>query len=318
MADSPPRTDPPGRRAADAAPGEGARVPQQGDGTGGFTVAPSPWGDAVPWWSSEGRAGTGPQRVADPSGPQPVPSDGSGPLRALPDGTGPHRMPPNGTGPHRRPNGTGPLPPVPDVPRRRGTGMLLGAGAGAVLLVVLVAGVLLLRSGDATGRTSEGRTRTATAFESSRTIVAGATAGGLRRESLPPRVSVAYPFVMGGVEAGGLPVAPQGAAVYGEGRDGVLDVLFAGGTGRVDDPAAFLQRIRPTTFITGQNANPGQAGGKAACGTFAVLGAVHTYCAWATGDSYGVVASNVASQQPRYAVMSALMRRIRGDIEQPR
>ncbi|MFV2175373.1 hypothetical protein ACFHW2_21165 [Actinomadura sp. LOL_016] len=316
MADSRPRTDPPGRHADEQAPGDAARMPPQGDGTGGFTIAPTPWGDSVPWWSAEGRAGTGPQRVADPSGPQLMPPDGSGPLPVMPDGTGPHRTP-NGTGGHRMPNGTGPLPPVPDVPRRRGSGMLLGAGAGAVLLVVLVAGVLLLRSGDATGQTSGGRARTATAFESTRTIVAGGTAGGLRRDALPPRGSVAYPFVTGGVEAGGVPAAEKGTAVY-TGQGGTVDVLFVGGTGRVDDSAAFLRKIRPTTFIGGQNANPGQAGGRAACGTFAVLGAVHTYCAWATGDSYGVVASNVASQQPRYAMMDALMLRIRADVERPR
>lgn len=325
MADSRPRTDPPGRHVDDAAPGDAARVPQ-GDGTGEFTVAPTPWGDSVPWWSAEPRGGTGPQRVADPSGPQRLPSDGSGPLPVQPDGTGPHRMPngtgphriPNGTGPHRTPNGTGPLPPVPDVPARRGSGMLLGAGAGAVLLVILVAGVLLLRSGDATGETSGGRARTAKAFESTRTIAAGATAGGLRRGALPPRVAVAYPFVMGGVEAGGIPAAEKGAAVYTEGPDGVFDVLFVGGTGQVGDPAAFLRKIRPTTFIGAQNANPGEAGGKAVCGTFAVLTEVHTYCAWATGDSYGVVASNVASQQPRYAMMDALMLRIRADVERAR
>ncbi|MFD0905326.1 hypothetical protein [Actinomadura sediminis] len=315
MADSRPRTDPPGRHADDAAPGDAARVPR-GDGTGEFTVAPTPWGDSVPWWSAEARAGTGPQRVADPSGPQRLPSDGSGPLPALSDGTGPHRAV-NGTGPHRTPNGTGPLPPVPDVPARRSSGMLLGAGAGAVLLMVLVAGVLLLRSGDTTGQASGGRAG-GTAFEPTRTIVAGATAGGLRRESLPPRVAVAYPFVMGGVEAGGIPVAGKGAAVYAEGPDGVFDVLFVGGTGRVGDPAAFLRKIRPTTFIGGQHANSGEAGGKAACGTFAVLTDVHTYCAWATADSYGIVASNAASRQPRYAMMDALMLRIRADVERPR
>ncbi|QFG21082.1 hypothetical protein [Actinomadura sp. WMMB 499] len=317
MADSRPRTEPPGRRADEAAPGDAAPVPPQGSGTGGFTAVPAPWGDSVPWWSAEGRAGTGPQRVADPSGPQAV----------VPDASGPHRMP-NGTGPHRMPDGTGPLPPVPpvppvpsfpDVPRRRGSGMLLGAGAGAVLLVVLVAGVLMLRSGDATGQTSGKRAKTATAFESTRTIAAGATAGGLRRDSLPARAAVSYPFVTGGVEAGGIPPAAQGSAVYtGSGQGGALDVLFVGGTGRVEDAPAFLRKIRPTTFIGGQNANPGQAGGEAACGTFAVLGAVHTYCAWATGDSYGIVASNVASRQPRYAMMDAVMLRIRADVERPR
>ncbi|WP_026404346.1 hypothetical protein [Actinomadura rifamycini] len=315
MADSRPRTDPPGRHADDAAPGDAARAPR-GDGTGEFTVAPTPWGDSVPWWSAEPRGATGPQKVADPSGPQRLPSDGTGPHR-MPNGTGPHRMP-NGTGPHRTPNGTGPLPPAPDVPARRGSGMLLGAGAGAVLLVVLVAGVLLLRSGDATGQTSGGRARTAKAFESTRTIAAGAAAGGLRRDALAPRVAVAYPFVMGGVRAGGIPAAGKGAAVYTEGPDGVFDVLFVGGTGRVGDPAAFLRKIRPTTFIDWQNANPGKAGGNAVCGTFAVLTDVHTYCAWATGDSYGVVASNVASQQPRYAMMDALMLRIRADVERAR
>ncbi|WP_143220186.1 hypothetical protein [Actinomadura sp. CNU-125] len=124
--------------------------------------------------------------------------------------------------------------------------------------------------------------------------------------------------MMGGVDAGGIPPADQGAAVYNERRSGVVDMLFVGGTGQVKDPAAFLRKIRPTTFITGQNANPGQAGGKAACGTFAVLGTVHTYCAWATGDSYGIVASNVASQQPRYAMMDAIMLRIRKDVERKR
>ncbi|TDD64807.1 hypothetical protein [Actinomadura rubrisoli] len=310
MAESPPRSDTPGSAPGDeldpqqvvehdAAPGPSG---EPGEPSEPGETAP-PWGASPPWWSS----GSGP-------------GDGTGPQRVQ-DGTGPHRLP-NGTGPlpavavQGAPAWDGSGPPPPGAAARPGErkqvpGVLLGAGVGALLLVVLMAGVLVFRPGD-------GEKGTAVSASKKR-IAAVANAGGLRKDAMTvPLASAAYPFVAAAVQAGGVPVAKDGTAVYTEEPAGKLNVLFIGGTGRVGDPGAFLQRIRPTTFITGQNASAGKDGGRAQCGTFAVLADVHLYCAWATKDSYGVVASNVSTPSQPVPVMADLMRRIRRDVEKPK
>ncbi|WP_242893967.1 hypothetical protein [Actinomadura litoris] len=281
----------------------------------------APWGASLPWWSVDQGGGTGPQNVQD--------------------GTGPHAVPPP-------PNGTGPLPVAPQPPLPgAGPGergpvprVLLGAGVGALLVVVLLAGVLAFRSN---GGKKTGSEITA----SKRRITAVAVAGGLRRDgTAQPVTSAAYPFVAAAVKAGGVPVSKDGVAVYADAPGGPLNVLFMGGTGAVGDPVAFLRTIRPPTFIAAQSTGPGKEGGRALCGSFAVLAEVHVYCAWATKDSYGVVASNIAVRAAANAtnatntadavgspgtaldvtaaanqeipVVADLMRRIRQDVEKPR
>lgn len=352
MADSPPRSDTP-----DSAPGDDLDPPQAaGDGAAPQEAAaePAPWGGSRPWWSADSGDGTGPHRLPNGTGPQvpPAPRDGSGAHRIpapangsgahpLPGGTGPHAVLPDGTGPQVAipggsgahpvipggsgaypviPDGTGPLPVLPGQPpaakRRRLPRLLLVAGAATVAAVVLMAGVLAFRTDGGGG---EKDVRTTGVPASKKTINAGADAGGLHKDGLTsPQASAAYPFIAAAVAAGGIPVARRGRAVYSEEPARPVNVLFMGGTGPVGNPADFLQKIQPTTFIAGQDADPGKKGGKAVCGTFSVLAATHTYCAWATRDSYGVVASNRATLNPQFTLMADVMRRIRNAVEKPR
>ncbi|TDB89084.1 hypothetical protein E1264_09385 [Actinomadura sp. KC216] len=324
MAESPPRSDTP-----DSSSGDDPNAPRPaGEGdpaedTGG------PWGDARPWWSSDPGAGTGPQIVIrDASGGHPVVPDGTGPLPAVP-GPPAAPLPPGPPVP-----GPPPLPRPPSPGARQSAGgakrfpkVLLVWGVAAVGAVVVMAGMLAFRTdtggiggtGGGTKPTAGADARAAGGPAPTTVISAGATAGGLRMDGLTsPQASAAYPFVAAAVEAAGVPVAERGTAVYSEEPTRPVNVLFVGGTGQVGDPADFLQKARPTTFIIGQGADPGAKGGKAVCGTFAVLADTHTYCAWATADSYGVVASNRPSFNPRFALMADIMRRIRKDVERPR
>ncbi|WP_131740862.1 hypothetical protein [Actinomadura roseirufa] len=324
MADSPPRSDAPGPASGDDL------TPRAGGGgaePGRFTAAPAPWGGSPPWWSTSPGDGTGPHGLPGGTGPHALPGTrgGTGPLRVPRQGggTGPHRLPPNGTGPQVMPPGTGSFPAVPpNAPgavtppaegRRQVSGLLLGAGIGAVLVAVLTASLVAFQPDDeGKGKTPPG------AGPSTKKITAVAVAGGLHRDAtIAPQASAAYPFVAAAVRVGGVPAAKDGTAVYAEPRPGRLNVLFMGGTGAVGNPAAFLQRIRPSTFITGQNTAAGKDG-RALCGTFAVLAAVHAYCGWATKDSYGIVASNVPGAERQLLVLAELTRRIRRDVEKPK
>ncbi|MFC4049091.1 hypothetical protein ACFOY4_05295 [Actinomadura syzygii] len=293
---------------------------------GGPDGEQGPWGGSRPWWTVE--PGTGPQILPGGSGQFQVVPDGTGPQIVINGGTGGHPIVGNATGGHpvvadgsgafpALPNGTGPLPPMPGpaAGRRRGPRLLLALGGLLVAGVVVVAGVLAVRSDGGGGQNA----RVAGLPASKRVIEAGGTAGGLHRDGLVgPPASAAYPFVAGAVEAGGVPAAKRGQAVYSEEPVRPVNVLFVGGTGRVGNPADFLQKAQPTTFIAGQDAEPGPMGGRAVCGTFAVLAQTHTYCAWATVDSYGIVASNVPSANPEFTLMADVMRRIRKDVERRR
>ncbi|TDD83690.1 hypothetical protein E1293_14160 [Actinomadura darangshiensis] len=299
-----------------------------------------PFGGARPWWSSDSGDGTGPHGMVNGTGPQvlPQPRDGSGPYQVVAGGTGPIPVahgsgahPIVGTGPHRAvpggsgahpvvPNGTGPIPAMPGAPavrRRRPPRLLLIAGGAVVAAVVLMAGALAFRTDGGPAAKKDARTTAVPA--SGKVIEAGAAAGGLHRDRLTsPQASEAYPFIAGAVEAGGVPVAEHGMAVYSEEPVRRVNVLFAGGTGRIGNAADFLQKAQPSTFIAGQDADPGGAGGKSVCGTFAVLAETHTYCAWATEDSYGIVASNRPTVNPQFPLMADVMRRIRKDVEKPK
>jgi hypothetical protein len=327
--------------APDSASGDDQDAAQVIEDGAGREPAPAPLRGLRPWWSSDG-GGTGPHPPAGGTGPQalPAPRDGSGPYPVAGSGTGPQVMPGpangsgahpiiGGTGPHGvipggsgafpvLPHGTGPLPVLPGPPparRRRLPRLLLVAGAGVAGALVLMAGVLAFQTG---GGAEKDARRTADPA-SKKVINAGETAGGLRKDALTaPQASVAYPFVAGAVEAGGVPVAKHGVAVYSEEPVRKINVLFVGGTGHIDNPADFLQKAQPTTYIAGQDADPGALGGKAVCGTFAVLAETHTYCAWATRDSFGIVASNRPTLNPQFPLMADVMHRIRKDVEKPK
>lgn len=340
MAESPPRSG-----APDSAPGDdldAAQVVEDGDAP---EAARAPWGRARPWWSLDTGEGTGPlppvngtggHPMVGGSGAHPVVGSGAHPVvgsGAHPVvGSGAHPVvgsgahPVVGTGGHPvvgtggHPivqGGTGPVPAVPGPAkrRRRVPRLLLVAGAASVAAVALLAGALAFRTDG--GGAEDARTTAVPA--SKRVISAGPAAGGLHKDGLTaPQASAAYPFIAAAVEAGGVPVAKHGTAVYTEEPVRDVNVLFMGGTGPVGDPADFLQRIQPTTFIAGQDADAGGRGGKAVCGTFAVLAETHTYCAWATEDSYGVVASNRPTRNPQFTLMADVMRRIRKDVERPK
>ncbi|TDC89685.1 hypothetical protein [Actinomadura sp. 7K507] len=330
MAESPPRSD-----APDSASGgdlNAPRVVENGDAPERVAAAPAPWGGSRPWWSAESGDGTGPHRM-------PGHGYGTGPHGVVPDGTGPHGVLPGGSGAHRivpgggsgaHPvirDGTGPLPavpgqappgPPPPARKKRLPRFLLVAGTTVVAAGVLMVGVLAFRM-DEGGAGAKKDARTTGVPASKKVIDAGPNAGGLHKDPLtPPQTSAAYPFVAGAVEAGGIPAAERGQAVYSEEPVQPVNVLFVGGTGPVGDPGAFLQKARPSTFIAGQDADAGPKGGKAVCGTFAVLAETHTFCAWATRDSYGIVASNQAAPGAQFALMSDVMRRIRNDVEKPK
>lgn len=315
------------------------------DGATAVAAAPAPWGGARPWWSLDSGDGTGPlpslggtgghpmvggsgAHAVVGSGAHPVvgtgghpvvgtgghPAVGTGGYPAV--GTGGH--PVVGTGGHPR-VGTGPLPMAPGAPgavrKRHVPRLLLVTGVAAVAAIALMAGALAFRAGG--GNAEDARTTSLPA--SKKVISAGPVAGGLHKDRLvSPQASAAYPFIAGAVEAGGVPVAKHGAAVYSQEPVRKLNVLFMGGTGPVGDPADFLQKVRPTTFLAGQDAEAGGKGAKAVCGTFAVLAETHTYCAWATKDSYGIVASNRPTVNPQFPLMADVMRRIRKDVERPK
>ncbi|MEO3824762.1 hypothetical protein [Actinomadura sp. B10D3] len=333
MAESPGRSGAPDSPSGDDL--DGAQVIEDGDAP---EAGAEPLRGLRPWWSVDYGDGKGPHAPVNGTGPQvlPAPRDGSGPFPVLRDGTGPQVMPgpangsgahpvvrtgpqgvlPDGSGAHPvLPDGTGPLPPVtgaPPVRRRRPPKILLLAGGVMVAVVMLAAAALAVRT--VGGAAKDARTTGTPA--SKKVINAGAVAGGLRRDGLTaPQASAAYPFVAGAVDAGGVPVAKNGLAVYTEEPVGRLNVLFAGGTGQVGNPADFLQKAQPTTFISGQDADPGSKGGKAVCGQFAVLAETHTYCAWATKDSFGIVASNLPTLNPQFPLVADVMRRIRKDVE---
>lgn len=336
MAESPPRSDMP-----DSVSGDDLDAPQVvvgGDAPGRVAAAPAPWGDSRPWWSADAGDGTGPHAMpghANGSGAHPI-VDGTGPHGVIPDGTGPHGVVHGGgTGPHGVVrDGTGPhgvvaggTGPNRTVPRQAPQGakpagkrfrkLVLVGGAAAVAAGVLAMGALVFWQGGAGGAQRDASTSGAS--KSTRVIEAGGAAGGLAKDPLtPPQASAAYPFVAGAIKAAGIPVAERGQAVYGDQTARQVNVLFMGGTGPVGDPETFLQKVQPTTFIAGQDADPGNKGGKAVCGTFAVLSETHTFCAWATEDSYGVVASNRATLNPQFPLIADVMRRIRNDVERPR
>ncbi|MES9542953.1 MULTISPECIES: hypothetical protein [unclassified Actinomadura] len=313
----------------DSPSGDDLDAAQAGGDASGQEAAPAPFGGMRPWWSVDMGDGTGPHALVNGTGPQPLPRNGTGPhpmpgsvngsgSHPVVGGTGPHGVLRDGSGAHPVVrNGTGPLPPVTGAPAgsRRMPKLLLVAGAAAVAGMVLVAGVLAWRTGGA----RKAAETAAGPAASDKVINAGPTAGGLRKDPLTaPQASAAYPFVAGALEAGGVPVAKSGLAVYTEEPVRRVSLLFAGGTGRIGDPADFLQKTQPTTFIAGQDADPGRKGGKAVCGTFAVLAETHTYCAWATRDSFGVVASNRPTVNPQFPLMADLMHRIRKDVEKPK
>ncbi|WP_067794127.1 hypothetical protein [Actinomadura formosensis] len=304
MAESPPRSGTPDFASGDDL---GAAEVSE-DGSAPRAAASAPWGRMRPWWSADIGEATGPRPVVNGTGPQvlPRPPGGTGPFARV-GGSGAHPV-----------AGTGPPPVAPGGPaaRERGLPRLLPvAGITVVAVVLLLAGALAFRAGGGDAKDA----RRAAVPASKKIINAGPAAGGLHRDGLvAPQASAAYPFIAGAVEAGGVPVAEHGTAVYAEGPVRGINVLFMGGTGAVGDPADFLQKAQPTTFIAGQDAAPGGRGGKAVCGTFAVLAETHTYCAWATADSYGIVASNRPTLNPQFSLMADVMHRIRRDVERPR
>ncbi|MFB4318348.1 hypothetical protein [Actinomadura sp. 21ATH] len=297
--------------------------------------APPP---VAPWWAASSLEPAPPESLADPPATR---TDGFPVVQAEPSSAAvaapppppppPPAVPPQAvpaveevitTGPQRHAGGwTGPQPvqdrpvqaravrpqaaPAPAKPRRSGKGPAAGLaiGAGLVAAAVAAAGLAFLAGGEDVP---------------AREVSAAGTAGGLRKDAGPPAASAAYPFIAAGARAAGVEKAAKAGAVYRDPATGAQNVLFLGGTAPVGDPAAFLQKARPSTVIKTAAARPLKGGGRISCGTFAVLEATHLYCAWATENSFGFVAANTPAPDGRVDGLDALTRRMRADLEKAR
>jgi hypothetical protein len=148
-----------------------------------------------------------------------------------------------------------------------------------------------------------------------RKVAAGGTAGGFRKDATVPATSAAYPFIIAAARSGGVERAATARGVYRDPATGARSILFLGGTAPIADPAAFLEKARPSTVLAVAPAAPGKAGGRVSCGTFAVLAETHLYCAWATENSFGFVASNEPAGAAQPSALAPLTLRMRADLE---
>ncbi|GAA3974343.1 hypothetical protein GCM10023085_66100 [Actinomadura viridis] len=191
--------------------------------------------------------------------------------------------------------------PAPSSARRPRSALLAGLAVGAGVAVTALAAVLVAVSGKEDVPV--------------RTVAAAGTAGGLRKDAAMPATSAAYPFMLGAARAGGVERAATAGGVYRDPTTGAQDILFLGGTAPIGDPVAFLAKARPSTALTVTKTAPGKGGGKVSCGTFAVLAQTHLYCAWATENSFGFVASNEPAGTGQPAGLAPLTDRMRADLE---
>ncbi|MFI0357626.1 hypothetical protein [Actinomadura sp. 9N407] len=258
--------------------------------------APPP---AAPWWASSSVEVTGPRpTVVDPIPVQPVPDPGH--LSVA-------------TGPQPQIGGWAPAPPLPqpgpsDTSRpkqgrseqgRSRSGLVAGLAIGAgVLATAAVAGLIAVTGGEDVPV---------------RKVSASATAGGLHKGAAVPAASAAYPFIAAAVRAGGVEQAATATAIYR--GTGEQSILFIGGAAPIGDPAAFLGKAHPSTVIKTAPTTPIKGAGRLSCGTFAVLAATHLYCAWATENSFGFVASNTPATGDRLDGLATLTGRMRADLE---
>ncbi|WP_026416234.1 hypothetical protein [Actinomadura oligospora] len=243
-------------------------------------VPPSRWGDSPPWWLNADAVEAQPP-------PSSVPSREGAPHKA----DGPRSTAPTPVLVEHEPASRAPARDG-GAPRRRPWRriVVVGAVGGLFAVAIAVAGGTLLLGGDDGGPEKR--------------ITLRPEAGGLRRNASDPEASVAYPFIVEAVRRGSLSRTRQTSAVY---SGAASNVLFVGGTASIGDPIAFLDRAKPNTVLSFQHV------GRGVCGTFAVLSAVHPYCAWATSDSYGFVASNLPAQNT--TDLAKLATRLRADLE---
>ncbi|MFC5754376.1 hypothetical protein [Actinomadura rugatobispora] len=197
-----------------------------------------------------------------------------------------------------------PRPPAPGAARRRskaGLIALLAVGAG-VAAAAVTAVLVAVSGGDDVPL---------------RKVAAGSTAGGLRKDAAVPATSAAYPFIIAAARSGGVEQAATAGGVYRDPATGAQNILFLGGTAPIGDPAAFLKKARPSTALKVAPTVPGKgkAGGQVSCGTFAVLAETHLYCAWATENSFGFVASNEPAGAVQPSALAPLTLRMRTDLE---
>ena len=193
--------------------------------------------------------------------------------------------------------------PSPARARRRKAGLmaLLAAGVGVAAAAAAAVLVALPRGEDVPLRK----------------VAAPGAAGGLQKDASAPAVSAAYPFILAAARAGGVEKAITASGVYRDPATGTRSLLFLGGTAQVGDPVAFLKKARPSTVLKVDPAIPGKrkAGGRISCGTFAVLAETHLYCAWATENSFGFVASNEPAGADQPSSLLPLTQRMRADLE---
>ncbi|WP_344595998.1 hypothetical protein [Actinomadura vinacea] len=201
----------------------------------------------------------------------------------------------------RPPAPPAPAPPRPAPERKSKTGLMAAVAVGVGVLAAAVTAVLVVVAGGDDVPL--------------RKVAAAGTAGGLRKDPSAPAMSSAYPFVIAAIRAGGVEKAATARGVYRDQVNGAQSILFLGGTAAIGDPAAFLKKARPSTVLTAAKTPPGKAGGQISCGTFAVLRETHLFCAWATENSFGFVASNEPAAAARPNALAPLTLRMRTDLE---
>jgi hypothetical protein len=92
-------------------------------------------------------------------------------------------------------------------------------------------------------------------------------------------------------------------------------VIFIGGTGvpYSIDPAQFVASFRQGALPNpASEVDAGPGGGKAVCSQDTVRGQVGAYCAWATGNTFGLIMPTFDKGIPTVA---ALMRKMRPDLQ---
>ncbi|WP_157420435.1 hypothetical protein [Actinomadura kijaniata] len=237
-----------------------------------------------------------------PGGGMPPGPGGYGPPPGPPGPGGPYGPPP---GPYGPPGAPGPFGPPPH--RRSNAGLVIGLGAGALvlLLVVVVAFVALSGGKEYTispPTTVLGHTRDS-AMESRMSSQMSGIQSQMRtaaKGKIDDFVTAFYKKDSGGTSSTVLPAG----------------VVFVGGTGDIGDPESFIKGFKEAGSRGGSlviDVDPGTHGGEAACGRVSSGAVSLVQCAWATSSTFGVIVPTTTSESTTSAAVT--MRLFRSEIE---
>lgn len=202
---------------------------------------------------------------------------------------------------------SGPFGQVAPPPRGGGkskAGLFIVLGAvGLVLVTALVGGLVIIKNNN---------------WKAKHDVDAPAVAGGLPEADIVPGESPLYPLVNAGVHKADREQKSGATHVYRNGPTDARHILFWGGTARIGDAGGrndFLADSKPVGAQLTSSASPGAGGGTAVCGELALSTGKSAYCAWATEDSFGILASNT----PGMLVldMQNIMQKMRPSLEKP-